>query len=311
MNQYLGCPLLDHFIRTTENKDMRTMAQNAVRFRVDNVAEYWDMTTKDQHKTIQDMAPNAAPVGDSCWFEWTYDDGISLGILMTVIEDRKVEPEPFTRARTPSIRWVLGCWMTIRLVGEDTRIGKLTGQGANTANLPVGLAVVVHEDGQIDDAVPIGYLPSLELGEREKKLMEDSERLGSMMDERALLSHIGPALLAVSFAHCKNVERREVRPQTRQIQRQLERTKATTTYKVLEIDPMRQVLQTEGDISKNGLKTALHICRGHFAVYTADRPLFGHYVGMVYHKQHTRGTLKKGQVIKGYNVKAPKVGAEV
>ena len=48
----------------------------------------------------------------------------------------------------------------------------------------------------------------------------------------------------------------------------------------LQIDPMRQILRTEGRSANVGLPNSLHICRGHFATYTEDRPLFGKAVGL-------------------------------
>ena len=68
---------------------------------------------------------------------------------------------------------------------------------------------------------------------------------------------------------------------------------------------MKATLQSEGGASKNGLKKALHICRGHFATYTQDAPLFGNFVGTVWKPQHVRGNAQHGAVVKDYRVLAP------
>ena len=81
-----------------------------------------------------------------------------------------------------------------------------------------------------------------------------------------------------------------------------------TVYKTLAIEPMKAVLSSEGGVTTNGLKRALHICRGHFATYTADKPLFGHFVGTVWRPMHTRGNKKHGEVKKDYRIEAPHDG---
>lgn len=75
-------------------------------------------------------------------------------------------------------------------------------------------------------------------------------------------------------------------------------------YYSLEIDPLRKRLEQEGQIATSGLKKALHLCRGHFATYTADKPLFGHYVGTVWVPAHMRGSVKHGAVIKDYRIRS-------
>lgn len=114
-------------------------------------------------------------------------------------------------------------------------------------------------------------------------------------------------LLAFSFSHCKNIARpvdasEELNPSLKWMQRQ---RAPRVKYRVLNIEPMRHTLRTEGDIERNGIKKALHICRGHFATYTEDKPLFGHTVGTVWKPGHVRGDIKQGAVVKDYSVGVP------
>jgi hypothetical protein len=119
---------------------------------------------------------------------------------------------------------------------------------------------------------------------------------------------INPYLLALSFMHCKNVVRKEnVPPPKVQARRAKDGKPPLTKYYTLEIEAMKRTLQSEGGISTNGLKRALHICRGHFATYSADKPLFGHYVGAVWKPQHVKGSKAAGEIVKDYAVKGPKV----
>jgi hypothetical protein len=120
-----------------------------------------------------------------------------------------------------------------------------------------------------------------------------------------------PMHLALMFCHCKNVVRVEHAPDPALVKRSRERgNPVPLKYHTLEIEPMKQVLRTEGQIEKVGLERALHICRGHFAHYGEDGPgLFGKGLhGDFWIPQHVRGTEKRGVVISDYNVNAPKDG---
>lgn len=117
---------------------------------------------------------------------------------------------------------------------------------------------------------------------------------------------LNEALLALSFMHCKNVVRTDATEAEGPPAKWLRRMKQPTLrYHVLNINPMKEVLRKEGESETTGLKKALHICRGHFATYTADKPLFGHFTGTVYKPAHIRGSKELGTVLKGYAVNEP------
>lgn len=119
-----------------------------------------------------------------------------------------------------------------------------------------------------------------------------------------------PMLLAMSFLHCKNVVRRDATESEGPPAKWLRRHKAPAVrYHVLDINPMREVLRTEGGIEHNGLKKALHICRGHFATYTEDKKLFGKHTGTFWVPAHVRGNAECGVVDKDYRMRTPKVAA--
>jgi hypothetical protein len=77
-------------------------------------------------------------------------------------------------------------------------------------------------------------------------------------------------------------------------------------YHTINIEPMKKVLRTEGQIESQGLKRALHICRGHFSTYSEERPLFGKVAGTFWIPAHVRGEAKEGLVISDYRVKGPR-----
>ncbi|WP_406698539.1 hypothetical protein V5E97_06620 [Singulisphaera sp. Ch08] len=115
------------------------------------------------------------------------------------------------------------------------------------------------------------------------------------------------ASMAINFLHCKNVSSSEIDPN---ISVGRERRKAGLKpflrYHTININPMKEVLRTEGNIEANGLNKALHICRGHFATYTDEKPLFGRFTGTIWKPSHVRGSAKQGVVVSDYKVNAPR-----
>lgn len=117
-----------------------------------------------------------------------------------------------------------------------------------------------------------------------------------------------PALFAFSLANCKNVETRVVEPDAA-INRERRKggIKPFVRYHTINIEPMKKVLRTEGQVETVGLKRAFHICRGHFATFTPERPLFGKIAGTFWMPPHVRGSVKEGVVVSDYRVNAPGV----
>ena len=73
-------------------------------------------------------------------------------------------------------------------------------------------------------------------------------------------------------------------------------------YYVLELDPEGTRSESDGEGDGTGPKKRLHLCRGHWSEYTAEKPLFGRYVGRFWIPDHKRGDLELGQVIKDYRL---------
>lgn len=114
-----------------------------------------------------------------------------------------------------------------------------------------------------------------------------------------------PFFLALSLMHCKNVTLEDVEPPLQQSKKHAKHHGLPlVSYKVLQIDPMKIVLQQEGHINETGMNNALHICRGHFKDYS-DRGLFGKYHGMYWWDAFVRGAETHGLVLKDYNIKLP------
>lgn len=129
----------------------------------------------------------------------------------------------------------------------------------------------------------------------------------STLPESSILGIVYPSFLAISFMHCKNVTVEQVEPIAKVSKRYEKKTgKPLEKYHVLNIEPMKKVLRTEGDSEKTGLKRALHICRGHFKDFSQGNGLFGKFRGLYWWDSQARGSHQQGIVDKDYNVKTPK-----
>jgi hypothetical protein len=195
-----------------------------------------------------------------------------------------VHLETLLFAHLPAARWVLACsvWQSVSLRPCCGR------------PLWLGLAhfLVIDRRGRLLRHFTSGACANF---------LRDPD--GSLPD--AVFSPLHILGLGLSFCHCKNV--RQVERTADEGERWHRRTRVPRLrYRVLDIDPMREVLRREGDSENTGLQRALHICRGHFATYTdnfmgrpLDKPM------TVWRPAHVRGSLDEGIVVSDYNVKAP------
>jgi hypothetical protein len=103
--------------------------------------------------------------------------------------------------------------------------------------------------------------------------------------------------------HCKNVYFTEEQVPDRLVKARIRRGRPSglVKWKVLEIDPMKQILRTEGSMDSLGLHKALHLCRGHFKDYR-NSGLFGKVKGVFWWGSSVRGSAAHGTVVKDYSV---------
>jgi hypothetical protein len=113
---------------------------------------------------------------------------------------------------------------------------------------------------------------------------------------------LSPALLAISFIHCRNTKLIDHAPSLA-LRKATERRHGIrpVTFKTLEIEPVKKILAEQGNVQQSGLRMALHICRGHFKDYRSSG-LFGKQKGLYWWDQHVRGHLEEGLVIKNYEI---------
>lgn len=271
---------------------------------VDNVAEYlYSGITQDEWDLTKDF-PTLMPPFQSFWMETNKPSAII-----------HTEDQPgATRAlQDMPARWGVLFESTTLPEGSESR-SLLTRMFGARLDLPFALLTatpVFYVEGH-SVLPPITIVTALNragvaLGPHvasfHQSLVADaaSDSLQKRFDQIA--PQLLPFYLAISFMHCKNVSRREETPPPALSKAHQRRYGAPLQrFTVLDIDPMRQVLKSEGGAESTGLVKALHICRGHFKTYS-ERPLFGRIKGTFWWPSSVRGTIAAGVVAKTYDVK--------
>lgn len=248
---------------------------------IDNVAEYY-YTSEQEYWDLSVDFPNLAPPYPMFWCEHKLlkkihskekgdtDVGSLVpngraGMLINALDPEKCKGIGIP----PGTKWILWAELWIDYGWRDC-----------TAMGPHGsIFFCVDAEGKI---LETPWIQSL-AGPRDVSLM------------KSLITWIHPALLAVSFLHCKNVtviDNEVPKPLRKKYWKRhgLEPTR----YKTLVIEPLKQILRHEGRSHEVGIQRALHICRGHFRDYREGRGLFGKYHQLVWTPSIVRGT-KSGE----------------
>lgn len=117
-------------------------------------------------------------------------------------------------------------------------------------------------------------------------------------------SAVIPALLSISFMHCKNVHVENDKASFAE-RHGAKRNTTKFIWKTIEIEPFKKAARAaNGGSEPTGIKQALHICRGHFKDYR-ESGLFGKVKGVFWWDMNLRGSAQEGRVIKDYEIKLP------
>ena len=163
----------------------------------------------------------------------------------------------------------------------------------DNVTMPASVRLMIGENGSILHRPNFAFLGGTAL---------DTKFAEQLRDSFNSISY--PALLALSFMHCKNISLQQNEPdRALNNKRRHAGLKPFVRYHTINIEPMKKVLKTEGNSETEGLKRALHICRGHFSTYSEERPLFGRIAGTFWVPSHVRGSIKEGIVVSDYKVK--------
>lgn len=110
----------------------------------------------------------------------------------------------------------------------------------------------------------------------------------------------------LTFMNCRNVVLRDpVAPKQKKAFERRHGCKPARYY-TLDIAPLRKAVGPEMAVGSGiSLARALHLCRGHFKDFSAEKPLFGKLTGRYWWSPQVRGKAEAGVVVKDYNVLAP------
>jgi hypothetical protein len=273
---------MDYSNASDKVKSIIGVMENAEIFRIQNVVDYYMSSTTQEIWDIRTDFPNLAPPFERFWMEYTVPHFLnSEGVI-------KINPNVgirfgllFEAVKTINKDWQV----TISIFGQD--------HGSDPVN-NLFVFILVNHDGKIEKIVGEHYSVigcKQRNGENQETITETANAV------------LFPALLAISFLHCKNVKIINNNP-IRGMRRN--RHKPKIVYRTLEIEPMKKIMREEGQSETTGIKNALHICRGHFKDYTEGRGLFGLYRDIFWWDSQIRGHLEEGIVLKDYDIKEPK-----
>jgi len=121
---------------------------------------------------------------------------------------------------------------------------------------------------------------------------------------KTLSSRMGFIHAVLVVLNCKNISLQPIDPPERLNKKRLKNGKLPLyRYHVLTIDVSKaRKLAGKAPIQNVGIMP-VHLCRGHFKEYTAEKPLFGHITGRFWWQPFARGKTKNGIIAKDYEIK--------
>jgi hypothetical protein len=125
---------------------------------------------------------------------------------------------------------------------------------------------------------------------------------------RTLTTTFAPGFYAICLCHARNVPQDVRHPEpklAKAYRKRHPKAPPLATYRVLRIEPVLRAAGGTG--TGTGTSKRLHLVRGHFARYTAERPLLGHRpgphtTGLIWRPPHVRGRAERGVAMKTYEV---------
>jgi hypothetical protein len=265
--------------------------------RIDNVANYY----MENAKTLwsEKDFPNVAPPFRKFSLEFSHPEYI-------VIDDKRYKhPFAFSKWKGSYETEYFEKGMKIENIELEEDGWLLTALITSSVNLSFTATVFCNKYGALTPIFDVwGKKISIKLG-----IIDDPQfnNQGFIDTCTAILQ---PQLLALSFMHCKNVSKEEVDPNknmpSRVVRHWIKKGRPLLEkHYVLNIEPIKKVLSTEGNSEKVGIQNALHICRGHFKNYIEGKGLFGKYHGLFWWEDHIKGNQDQGKITKEYNVNIP------
>lgn len=250
-------PKRSQFIRLARSVQTILSTRSLPVITIQNVADFFWTSEKFQDWSHTDF-PNVAPPFEFFWMEYRHPTlRLPVGILFISDEVQK------TSTNDTPVKWELHAAWAIAI--DDV------------IQFPAG---VIH-------------FPVSPEGSITGRILIDNWWDSSVDILKENFYLVDPAMLAISFMHCKNVQLSDNRIDKPLAKKWHARyNKWPSPYKTLIIEPMQQILRKEGHSDTIGLKLAMHICRGHFRDYREGPGLFGKHHVMVWQPSIIRGTVR-------------------
>lgn len=266
---------------------------------IQNVADYYFEVSDQEIWQVEKDFPNLAPPFPFFWMEYQIPDFVNgdYGKLPVKGAVRRVGVMIAAQEIEEGItteKWALNIVLFY---------GRVDGKIIQ----PMAWVLAIDKLGKVS-RLPDGNIAFLGMIDRDiaNNLGINEENALEKVDGRYFLFHsIAPALLAMSFMHCKNVEV-GIRDPSKISGKRLKRNQPRVRYHILSIEPMKKILREEGQSEITGIKRALHICRGHFKDFSKGKGLFGRYRDLYWWDSQVRGSVKHGVTMKDYDIDAPK-----
>jgi hypothetical protein len=116
----------------------------------------------------------------------------------------------------------------------------------------------------------------------------------------SIIKSIMTVNMGLMLLSCKNITTKTVSAPDKLNKKRIKQGKQPLfSYHTLVIKP---VDNRQKSIPKHLWENRIHLQRGHFKTYTAEKPLFGHITGRFWWQPHVRGRNKNGMVMKDYSV---------
>lgn len=150
------------------------------------------------------------------------------------------------------------------------------------ARLPASMQAITRRDG--DGGWVTAFGGSVKWGENDNRFNH----------------HFAPGWLAIAWMNCNNLSLERTSPGRQLVKRRRKRGQPTGLdyCRIVIGDRYKRQWEKASGVSA----TRFHAVRGHLATYTAEKPMFGKYVGTFWKPSHVRGNADLGRINHEYHV---------
>ena len=266
------------------NSRIRKFVNSSMRIVIDDANEYV-LANRKSWDTRRDCGP-LRPQHDSIWFEYkTNMDAYSPETGYTVFEDMPVA--------------ILANSIQLENGITDFVLQGLTVDRGGITLFPCAMLIKVDQHGEV-----LQEIRSLQIREDLQQMVEyqniSKDELVRTYDYLSV-----PALLAIGWMNCKNLTLEDVKiPEHTQRRRRKNRQPIGLDYRQIKVMPDKRKKSGTTSSHEDPQPQPLHMVRGHFKTFTAEKPLLGRIVGTFWWSHQLRGVEEMGRINHEYHTTA-------